>query len=507
MSAISAVAPSKKKVARLGVSPSASLELLAESGVSALRDSGRVYQRGGGLIRVVRDESKHYGAVFPVDLPHLGEAPKAWLWEMCDTYGTWMVATKNGHKRVRCPKEVPELVMGRGQWRLPKLEMVIECPSIRPDGSLLQTGGYDEKTATLYEPLMEFPKVASKPTEDDVVKATERICDILSDFPFAHEAAKSVMVAAILTAVGRTAVEGPTPVFLFDGSTMGVGKGKLCKIIGIITLGKEPGLMTLTDNQEEQRKTITALALGGARLVVLDEVKVLTGAALQAATTTTVWLDRILGVSKMTPALPLKPTWLATGNNVAVHDDMRRRVLPCRLVSEMEHPENRTGFKYEDLDGEVKKRRGEMVNAALTVLRAYFVAGRPEHGRPLFGTFEAWDRVVRGAVMWAGFTDPCDARRDVEAGSFDVTALMGAIVGVLLDLGMHCVKAADIAMKANSHEPLKEMLREAGYETKDGWKMRSLGDLIARMRDRVFGEYRCKVTKPGNVNQLQLVRL
>jgi hypothetical protein len=43
-----------------------------------------------------------------------------------------------------------------------------------------------------------------------------------------------------------------------------------------------------------------------------------------------------------------------------------------------EHPEERTGFKYPDLLGYVTSNRGELLAAVLTILRASFVAGKPD---------------------------------------------------------------------------------------------------------------------------------
>lgn len=44
--------------------------------------------------------------------------------------------------------------------------------------------------------------------------------------------------------------------------------------------------------------------------------------------------------------------------------------------------------------------------------------GRPRHGAPRKGSFEAWDHLARGACIWAGLPDPCAGtqriRRDAD---------------------------------------------------------------------------------------------
>jgi hypothetical protein len=63
-----------------------------------------------------------------------------------------------------------------------------------------------------------------------------------------------------------------------------------------------------------------------------------------------------------------------------------------------------------DVKQEARIWRGELVVAALTVLRAWRVAW--EGGERLtvdpFGGFEGWSHRVREALVWLGEADPCD---------------------------------------------------------------------------------------------------
>ena len=88
---------------------------------------------------------------------------------------------------------------------------------------------------------------------------------------------------------------------------------------------------------------------------------------------------------------------LATGNNLRVAADMTRRVIKCRLDAGVEQPEKRA-FKF-DCVQEAREHRGALVAAALTILRAFVVAGRPGNGlRPrLLQRL----RLVRGALLVA----------------------------------------------------------------------------------------------------------
>src|SRR5262249_54439471 len=129
--------------------------------------------------------------------------------------------------------------------------------------------------------------------------------------------------------------------------------------------------------------------------------------SLSAAMTTCEITDRVLGASRMM-TVPLRPTWILTGNNVSFTDDMGRRVIPIDLDACVERPEDRDGFKYSNLIEHVTSTHPSLLAAALTILRAYHVAGRPSHGKTKMGSFEAWDDFIRGAVIWLQHPDLAD---------------------------------------------------------------------------------------------------
>lgn len=116
---------------------------------------------------------------------------------------------------------------------------------------------------------------------------------------------------------------------------------------------------------------------------------------------------RILGKTEME-----RHQWraivMATGNNVSYRGDTSRRVLVSRLEPSIENPEARTDFKHLDLRGWVRQERRRLAVAALTLLRAYFVAGRPAVV-PAKGSFEAWSKIVPSAITWAGGPDASTA--------------------------------------------------------------------------------------------------
>ena len=121
---------------------------------------------------------------------------------------------------------------------------------------------------------------------------------------------------------------------------------------------------------------------------------------------------RILGKSKA-PELPANAFVTATGNNLILEGDLTRRALLCQLDARVERPELRA-FQRDPV-AEAKARRPQLVVAALTILRAYHVAGKPALGLAQLGSFEEWSSWVRCALVWLGVGDPVDSMCSIRA--------------------------------------------------------------------------------------------
>jgi DNA polymerase-1 len=140
--------------------------------------------------------------------------------------------------------------------------------------------------------------------------------------------------------------------------------------------------------------------LAGQELIMWDESHVIAGRTLAAILTAEKYSDRLLGGNKLI-CVTNRFTQVALGNNVQVRGDMKRRVVPSRLVPDVEHPDDRADFRYPDLDGWVRDHRGELLGAVLTIWRNWIAKGRPEASTGM-GSFERWARAVGGALHAAG---------------------------------------------------------------------------------------------------------
>ena len=70
---------------------------------------------------------------------------------------------------------------------------------------------------------------------------------------------------------------------------------------------------------------------------------------------------------------------------------MTRRTVICSLDAKMERPELRQ-FDFEPVQ-RAKNRRPQLVVAALTILRAFKLHGRPS-AKPPLGSFEQWSSLT-----------------------------------------------------------------------------------------------------------------
>lgn len=407
-----------------------------DQAVAALATAPDVFQRANALTTVLRDPSAAKRIIRFAGSPRIAPLPIARLRELLTKVARWVKpkAAPNGLFDLVPAHPADWAVSGvaaRGQWPgIRLIEAVTESPVLRPDGTILDRAGYDETTGLLYEPNAEFPPIDPRPTLDDARRAADELLSIVVDFPFAGDAHRAAWLAGLLTPIARFAIDGPCPMFLIDANTPGTGKSMLTDVIAMIASGREMTRTTYPDNDEEMRKRITSIALVGDRLMLLDNIaKTFGGSALDSALTARTWRDRLLSRSEMTGELPLFTVWYGTGNNVTLRGDVVRRIVWCRLESPEERPDQRQDFTINGLLAHVRENRPRLVAAALTLLRAHAVAGRPRGDLLPFGSFEAWSGVVRSAVHWTTGLDPCRTGEELRASDPEAIARAGLVAG------------------------------------------------------------------------------
>lgn len=408
----------------------------------ALLANRNVFQRSGQLIMVTREAKNLQGTARPAGAQTIRPLPQARLTEIITTtIAPRMLAlahTEYEEELAACEPEDRELIhaswpqrqeavlkraaqlgsqhaittLARGEWaHIRPLEAIVSYPVMRPDGSIVTASGYDDQIATIAEMTIHV-SVPDQPTIDDARAALSTLLEPIADFPFADEAHRAAWIAMLLTVVARPAIDGPTPMGLIDATLRGSGKNLLVDVLTLITLGTRATVRTAPKTREEWDKTMLALLSAGDPIVLLDNlVGMLQSDALDMVLTGTSYTQRVLGVSE-NRTVPIRTVFLATANNVSLSTDLVRRSLHIRLEPACESPEARpeSDFQHPDLRAHVREHRARYLSAALTIVRAYTVAGRPRVEAKASGSYEEWCRVVRDALVWAGGADPVETQ-------------------------------------------------------------------------------------------------
>jgi len=363
---------------------------------------------------------------------------------------------------------------------------------------------YDPATGLLYIPNGKFSAVPDRPTQQDAKQASKKLLALIKDFPF-KEGHAVAWLAAFLTIIGRFLVDGPVPMFMLEANTSGAGKTLLADLLAIIATGREMTRTGYYHDPIEMDKQIVATALAGDPVVLFDNIEnggSIGNSSLDRALTGRTYRGRILGKSGMTPDLDLICVFICTGNNLTLCGDVPRRIVPCRLESTMERPEERADFTIKDLKGHALEHRGELVVAALTILKAFIQAGKPDQNlTPM--DFPAWTTNIRNAVKWATGKDPAIGRKDLTASDPDRQNCLALVEGwyeVQTDLKVKAMTSTEL-IKAVKDSPdkkfeiIRNVFSDLWPKTKAGElpSSGSIGMKVQSIRDKPFGDKRFKL--------------
>lgn len=314
-----------------------------------------------------------------------------------------------------CSRDLASLVLASApvsRW-LPELVEIVRAPVLLPGGKVLDVPGFDEASGVYFAPPpgVSFPKVPAAPTDADAREACARLLHPFREFPI-DRIGRSVLLAFMLTLAARPCIAGPTPGLLVLAPDWAVGKSLLVRAATAAMTGNEPMLSPApggraADAESEWRKRVTTTLLVGARVALVDNVKdgtTLTSESLEAVITANEWCERLLGGHE-SPQLKARTIWTASGVNITLGQALGRRCLRIEMHPGVEDSAART-FEIANLMAHVTRAHPHLVVDALTLLTRYLAVGAPTHGAAPLGSFEAWDALVRGAVVWATQADP-----------------------------------------------------------------------------------------------------
>ncbi|MCB9730205.1 MAG: hypothetical protein H6746_17165 [Deltaproteobacteria bacterium] len=385
----------------------------------------------GELVSIARSSARnspgdHASAGGPVIVP----VSRAVLREFMSTAMTWLREDASGKEVPTLPPQpVVDAMLASGSWPFPVLAGIVQVPSLRPDGTVLDSPGYDARTGLYFAPArgVSFAPQAASPTHDEALSALEALREVIVDFPFESPHDESAALAAMLTPLARGAFEGCVPLFCVDATTPGSGKGLLVDCCALLATGRSAPRVAPTAN-DEMEKRITACLRALTPILLIDNVdRPFGGSAVDAMLTAPTWLGRFLGSSSMSE-MPNRMLCFITGNNIRLLGDTPRRSIRIRLAPPTERPAERASFRHRRLLPWLERERGRLVAAALTVVRAYICAGRPAVAEGTMGSFEGWADLVRATLVWLEQPDPLRAWHEAQAVCGDDEVLSMRVV-------------------------------------------------------------------------------
>ena len=364
-----------------------------------------LFIRGSMLVRVMAPES----STFSEAVPTIRDLDESTLLGFLYRNASWFRSTDAGKYPAAPSPSIASDMMRFISPMVPPLETVATTPMFAKSGVLIEKPGYHANAAVYYEPAQGFevPTVPRSPTESQVLEARDCIMnDLLVDFPFVTSADKAHAVAAMFLPVVRRMITGPTPLHLIEAPCPGSGKGLLTSAISIAATGEAIEVRSLSGQEEERRKMITSELATARQLIILDnasEKRRLDSPPLASVLTSTRWSDRVLGKSEMVN-LPNYATWILTGNNPKLSNEITRRCIRIKIDPQTDQPWRRseTDFQHPQLLQWAMQNRARLVYSILVLVTNWIAQGQPSWTKSRLGSFEGWSSVIGGILYTSG---------------------------------------------------------------------------------------------------------
>ena len=378
------------------------LHRVVDAAERELAAGGRHYQRGGLIVNVVTDPGTEGTTIKPTSANSLMRALSSCAtWERYDARADGYVPTDPPTKHVNV------LFDGDQYQHLPVLRNITRQPYLRRDGSLMARAGFDPTTGMFGAFDERMFMVPAKPDKAAAERALRELRALLTEFSFAKPADEAATLALMLTAAIRPALS-VAPMGHIKAPQIASGKSYLTGLIAAFAGPSKPSAYAFPSSEEECAKLLLSALLEAPPVLVFDNLTtdLIPYKSLCSALTEEHLTGRILGISK-TATVPTQVLFLSSGNNVDAVRDMARRVVTVTLDPACETPAAR-GFKG-DPQALVRADRERFVSLALTIVRAYVVAGCPDQSLKPLGSYGEWTRLVRAPLVWLGLDDPATA--------------------------------------------------------------------------------------------------
>lgn len=458
------------------------LRSVLEIAESLLAKTHHVFQNGGRIVTVRTDPGTGES--------HLQELSALMLAHVLDSVSIWMRLDErtNQWKTIDPHERYCRTLVELGDYRhLNVLKGLARQPYLRPDGSLCVMPGYDFTTALFGVFNADDFHVPSEPSEAQAREALATLEDLLDEFAFARPQDRSAALAAMLTAAIRPSLD-KAPMFHVRAPQIASGKSYLCELIGVLATPEQGSPVGFPGGNEECEKLLLAQLARSPAMIEFDNLTTDLKAhkSLCTALTSERMEGRKLGRSKMFK-ISTRALFLSSGNNVGPVADMARRCVTIDLAPRCETPATRT-FSRPHLVSDARTNRGRYVSAALTVIRAWIVAGSPKTVCKPFASFPQWSDWCRQSLLWLGEPDPASSTFEEMASDPERELLGRALRCWQEGFGHSPMMVRDVVARTKLLDPVAEELLEVLMEIagdRDRVNNRKLGQWLKRNMGRI----------------------
>lgn len=330
----------------------------------------RVYNRGGSLVRLDRDDDG-----YPVLVPL---QPAALVSEFERVAGLYHFEKVKGKPApvlmpTVCTEQVAKVISHSDEFlrALPVIRAISRCPVLvkAENGGLRQVAGYDAATGI----LACGAAVPDVPIEEAVALLT----DALADFDFAtcgdHSRALAAMITPALV-VGQL-LDGRAPADLGEADESQAGKGYRCRLVAAIYNAK---LITITERKGgvgSMEESFNRALISGANFICIDNVRGrIDSPAIESFMTEDTYLARALRADSYID--PRRVSVSITSNRAELTPDLARRSSCVRIRKRA------PGYPYRlypegDILDHIRGNQSLYLGAVFAVVRAWSDAGRP----------------------------------------------------------------------------------------------------------------------------------
>jgi len=425
--------------------------------------------RGETKLEVLSSEDKIYGMVF----------------RAINFVGASKSAT---NRHVPPPARVIKDMLTFADQSVPPIDTLVRIPTMRPDGTVHDTEGYDPRSRIWYAPSIELEPIPDKPTDAERHAALATVLAPFKDFPFVpNSGSQAGAIACLLDQLVRPMILGPRPLYVFDAPAhggQGTGKTLLAKAIAAIVTGK-PEITPWPDDPKEMPKLILSKLMKAVPFVLFDNIiGTVRAKDLAACATSEYWTGRLLHTNT-SPRVAQTTTWVLTLNGASYNADIARRALTVRLDRKY-RPKLEPDFEIDYLIPWVTQNRAKIIRACLILARAWVIAGRPRDPDPVHPSFEAWSHVTGGILAHAGLRGVATALQESKDRNSE-TVEHGAFVDRwYAHFGTGPATALQLALLAEQYQLYGTVLEKAASKN---WRGRHMAALLLPLVGHVFGPW------------------